>query len=71
MYFQNNKENKYLNYEPNLSNWGKRVATDIPKQGNGYDCGLYTCLNMEIISRDPLNFKLKYKVSQEESERQR
>lgn len=31
--------------------WDLEIPSTIPLQLNGNDCGLYTCLNLEIISR--------------------
>ena len=35
----------------NVETWPVKVPENVPKQGNGYDCGLCSCLNMEIMSR--------------------
>ena len=31
--------------------WSIDVLRDVPQQQNGYDCGLCTCVNMELLSR--------------------
>ncbi|KAJ1952991.1 hypothetical protein EC988_003250 [Linderina pennispora] len=40
--------------------WATVCATDIPTQGNGYDCGVFTSAFAEYVSRDaPLVFSQK------------
>lgn len=51
------KDKKYsvdssLNPEFNLDGWVEYVPTDIPRQTNGYDCGIFACKYADYISRD-------------------
>ena len=34
-----------------LDGWKKELATDIPRQSNGYDCGVFVCMYAECYSR--------------------
>ena len=43
----------------------------IPQQGNGHDCGMCVCLNMESLSRAPKVTEIKYDVNHEFSEETR
>lgn len=53
--FQSQRENKC---ELNLNEWNLEIATNIPKQENDYDCGVFCCQFAEFISRDrQLNFE--------------
>ena len=54
--------------EDNLELWRCDVPKSIPAQGNGYDCGMCLCLNMEILSRNPKVCDIKYEVNFEFSE---
>lgn len=37
--------------ELDVSGWRLVEATNCPKQGNGYDCGVFTCINAEYLAR--------------------
>lgn len=50
-YLKQEYENK-KNEEFNCSGWKLMDAEDCPKQQNGYDCGVFTCINAEYLSRD-------------------
>jgi sentrin-specific protease 1 len=48
-----NKKNKTFD----VSGWQLMHANDCPTQFNGYDCGVFTCINAEYLARDSiLNF---------------
>jgi sentrin-specific protease 1 len=48
-----NKKNKTFD----VSGWQLMHADDCPAQFNGYDCGVFTCINAEYLARDSiLNF---------------
>ena len=51
---------KYKDCNPKVSEWKIVYPKDIPKQYNGYDCGVFTCKNAECLSRsDTINFSQK------------
>ena len=37
----------------------------MPQQGNAYDCGLFACVNMELMSR---GLPVRYEVDEEFSD---
>lgn len=37
--------------DDNLVNWKIEAPKDVTRQINGSDCGMHTCLNMELLSR--------------------
>ncbi|XP_060881028.1 sentrin-specific protease 1-like [Metopolophium dirhodum] len=45
--YENKKNEKF-----DSSGWQIMDAEDCPKQKNGYDCGVFTCVNAEYLSRD-------------------
>ncbi|KAL4148470.1 hypothetical protein QTP88_002704 [Uroleucon formosanum] len=45
--YENKKNEKF-----DSSGWQIMNAEDCPKQKNGYDCGVFTCVNAEYLSRD-------------------
>ena len=51
---------KYKDCNPRTSKWAIEYPKDIPRQRNGYDCGVFTCKNAECLSRsDSINFTQK------------
>lgn len=43
-----------------IHEWEDYVPNDSPLQRNGYDCGVFTCKTVEVLSRDgPLTFSQK------------
>ncbi|KAE9531534.1 hypothetical protein AGLY_010740 [Aphis glycines] len=50
-YLKQEHENK-KNEKLDCSGWKIMNAEDCPKQENGYDCGVFTCVNAEYLSRD-------------------
>ncbi|KAL5233022.1 hypothetical protein ACI65C_000432 [Semiaphis heraclei] len=50
-YLKQEYKNK-KNEEFDSSGWKLMDAEDCPKQQNGYDCGVFTCVNAEYLSRD-------------------
>lgn len=50
-YLKQEHENK-KNEQLDCSGWKIMNAEDCPKQENGYDCGVFTCVNAEYLSRD-------------------
>lgn len=51
---------KYKDCNPRVSGWSIVYPKDIPRQRNGYDCGVFTCKNAECLSRsDSINFTQK------------
>ncbi|KAK9719863.1 hypothetical protein K7432_004520 [Basidiobolus ranarum] len=45
------------------SEWTSYTPKDIPRQENGYDCGVFSCQYAEYISRNsPLNFSQRHMV---------
>jgi len=55
-YLKQEYENK-KNEQFDCSGWKLMDAEDCPAQKNGYDCGVFTCVNAEYLSRDAeLNF---------------
>lgn len=32
--------------------WSESVQTDAPQQNNGFDCGVYLCINANLLSID-------------------
>ncbi|XP_022171502.1 sentrin-specific protease 1-like [Myzus persicae] len=50
-YLKQEYENK-KNEQFNSSGWQIMEAEDCPSQKNGYDCGVFTCINAEYLSRD-------------------
>jgi sentrin-specific protease 1 len=49
-YIQNESKDKN-NYDMDLSDWEDYCPKDIPSQLNGYDCGVFTLLFAEYLSR--------------------
>jgi Ulp1 family protease len=46
------------NHLIDLSDWEDFTPQNIPHQDNDYDCGVFTCLFADYISRDePFDFK--------------
>ena len=55
--------------DDNLVNWKIETPKDVTRQINGRDCGVHTCLNMEILSRMPDNYgSLGFPMDREISE---
>jgi len=50
-YLKQEYENK-KNEKLDCSGWKIMNAEDCPLQKNGYDCGVFTCINAEYLSRD-------------------
>lgn len=51
---------KYKDCNPRTTKWSIEYPKDIPRQRNGYDCGVFTCKNAECLSRsDSINFTQK------------
>ncbi|KAL4083215.1 hypothetical protein QTP88_028545 [Uroleucon formosanum] len=50
-YLKQEYENK-KNEEFNGSEWQVKYAEDCPQQQNVHDCGVFTCVNAEYLSRD-------------------
>ena len=43
-----------------MEDWEMECPKNIPSQANGYDCGVFTCVNAERKSRDaPLDYSQK------------
>lgn len=54
------KDPKYKDCDPKVSGWSIVYPKNIPRQRNGYDCGVFTCKNAECLSRsDSINFTQK------------
>lgn len=50
-YLKEEHKNK-KNIELDCSGWKLMDADDCPKQRNGFDCGVFTCINAEYLARD-------------------
>ena len=57
--------------EDNLELWRTEVPKSVPAQGNGYDCGMCMCLNIESLSRLPKVEGISYVNNSEFSEETR
>ena len=50
--------------------WVYLVNESTPQQTNGYDCGLFTCINLELLSRNqPLDYEVADDFSEEARKR--
>ncbi|KAJ3276854.1 hypothetical protein HDV01_002909 [Terramyces sp. JEL0728] len=47
-----NLKQKRVEYYDSLHGSNERCLSDIPAQHNGYDCGVFTCMFMEYLSRE-------------------
>jgi len=56
---------RFLTELTGVSAWRVEVLESAPQQGNAYDCGLFTCVNMELMSR---GLPVRYEVDEEFSE---
>lgn len=45
-------------FDDNLANWKIVTPKDVTRQINGSDCGMHTCINMELLSRGPSDHAL-------------
>ncbi|XP_050436335.1 sentrin-specific protease 1-like [Adelges cooleyi] len=52
MYYLKEEHKNKKNSELDCSGWRLMEANDCPKQRNGYDCGVFACINAEFLSRD-------------------
>lgn len=50
-YLKEEYKNK-KNEEFDCNGWRLMHADDCPQQRNGYDCGIFTCVNAEYLARD-------------------
>jgi hypothetical protein len=48
-----------------ISTWRIETLESVPQQGNAYDCGLFACVNMELMSR---GLPVRYEVDEEFSD---
>ena len=56
---------RFLSELSGVSAWRVEVLESVPQQGNGYDCGLFACVNMELMSR---SLPVRYEVEEEFSD---
>jgi hypothetical protein len=54
-----------------VKNFNIAVPDYVPQQQNGYDCGLFVCLNMEIIARTGSWVNFNYLPDNESMDRMR
>lgn len=69
-YLRSNKSGR-MKCEDNLDLWATEVPKIIPRQPNGFDCGLCLCLNMESLSRAPKVSEIRYELNADFSEESR
>lgn len=56
--------------EDNVTLWATKAPNNLTKQINGSDCGMHTCINIEILANQnpgTLEEKLNYPMSRDQS----